>query len=430
MTASVLAPAVILALVLCEVAAAAGTLVAPPRAHTFGVRRVTSREVALFVPGSKLENPGGIAVTRLRASDQPGAQDDDEVTIVAVDQAGWVFSNFGLLQVGTFRGEQTSLGPLRKPTDVAIDRDGRVVVTDTGNRRLVLLRHPGDELVPVAGIGGFLEPVAVAADGDGGFLVCDRRFNAVFRVDFETGEKSTFGLEVAFDRPVAIAAVPSGDPMARGQAPHVVIVDQDGARIRSFNRDGALRAAQSLTATGDPNARLDAVDLDYYGNVLGVDSAANRVHKFRHDLYHLASFGERGRNEGEFLGPRGIAIHRRLGQVFVTEEDGGQYLWVGTDVRDLAVDAKQRSVAISYVLTEASLVTARILDQEGREIVALVAGDRQGAGPQTGQWDGTTPGGRTAPAGQYFVELTVRATYASKSTWKREVRRAFVLGAP
>jgi len=362
-------------------AAVPGTLVPPPRSHTFGLRRVTAREIALFLPGVGVESPAGLAVTRLLATDDSSAGDDDEVTIVAADRAGFIFTNFGLLRAGTFDGRDTPLGPLREPTDVAIDRSGRVVVSDTGNRRLVLLRHDGERMVPVGAATGLLEPRGVAALGDGVFLVCDRRFNTVFRFDFDTGQRETFGLEVTFDRPVAVAATEAGERLASGTPAHLVIVDRDGARIRSFTPGGALRATQDAGSLGVPGAAFDAVDLDYYGNVFAVDRRGNRMHKLRSDLYPLHTFGRRGTGVGEFLSPRGLAIHRRLGQVFVSEEDGGQYLWIGTDVRRVEITSQPGLVELSYLLTEASLVDVRVLDAQGDVVATLLEGEKQGAGP-------------------------------------------------
>jgi hypothetical protein len=409
-------------------AAGSGTLVAPPRAHTFGFRRITNTQLGLVLPGRSFDDPGGIAVTRLLATDGAGRDDDDEVTLVAVDRGGRLFTNFGLLKAGVFTGEGTRLGPLRSPTDAAIDRHGRVAVTDTGNRRVVLLRHLGDRLEAVGAVDGFLEPTGIAADGLGGFLVCDRRFNTVTRIDTDTGDRTTFGLEITFDRPIAIATVPADDRLAGGKRAFVAIVDRDGRRIRTFDSRGSLRASRDVGALLGEGARLDAIDLDFHDNVLGVDRRACKVHKLRDDLYPLDSFGSRGTDEGEFLGPRGIAIHRPLGQVFIAEEDGGQYLWVGTDVRQVETARNGSGVALSYLLTEESFVEIRITEPDGDPVAVLLDGERQTPGPQRGSWDGTDSAGHRVAAGSYLLEIRARATYASRSVWERRIVRTVEAG--
>jgi DNA-binding beta-propeller fold protein YncE len=399
-------------------------------AHTFGVRRISAKELGIFLPGVQVRSPGAIATALLLATDRaddPG--DDDEVTLVALDSAtGTLFTNYGLLRVGTWNGAGTEVGALRGPTGVAIDRAGRVAVTDTGNRRVVLLQHDGAELRAVRTFDGFVEPTGIAPDGRGGFWVCDRRSNAVLHLDAATGERTTFGLEVGFDRPIACATLPQGENLPSGTKRAIVVVDQDGQRLRSFDPTGVLRASIEAASLAGGGASFDAIDLDYYGNVYAVDRAGDRLHKLRHDLLPLDTFGGRGESEGQFLSPRGIAIHRKLGQVFVTEEDGGQYLWVGTDVKDFRADDRGNEVAFSFLLTEESTVDVRILDVRGEEVSVLASGSRHPAGPQRGTWDGTDRSGRRVSGGDYMAEIRARATYASRSTYEKKLLRTFTLG--
>ncbi len=402
---------------------------APPRGHTFGMHRVTSREFRLVAPTLKIGEPAGLAVTRLRATDGPDSGDDDEVTIVGVDrQYGRVLTNLGLMKVGTWDGSGEALGALNAPADVAIDRDGRVAVTDTGNRRVVLLQHDGSSLKALAQFPGFLEPRGIAADGAGGFYVCDRRFQTVVHLDSKTGTRSTFGLEVGFEGPTAVACIAEGDRMARGQRRVIVVVDRDGRRIRSFDPAGALRASREVSTLDVKDAHFDDVDIDFYGNVYGVDRAGNRIHKFRDDLYPLDTFGERDGDPG-YRAPRGIAIHRRLGQVFLSEEAGGVYLWVGTDVRGLDVQGGGAGASFTYVLTENSDVTARVLDPQGRTLVTLMHEARQTAGPHQGRWDGSDGSGDRLPSGRYLLEIRARATYASRSSHEACKLGSFRLGS-
>lgn len=410
--------------------AEASSLVAPPNGHTFGFRRVTSREAMLFLQGKRFENLGGIAVARLDATDDTNTtDDDDEVTLVAVDRDGdRIYTNAGLLQVLVWDGSGTSVGKLSSPRDVAIDRAGNIAVTDPGNRRVVFLRHTGKALEVVAAHDGFSEPTGVAADGIGGFWVCDRALGTLFHIDGATGRRRTFGLEVPFERPIAVATIPEGDRLARGKKRALVVVDRDGERLRSFDVGGALGGARNAAELGVGAARFDDVDIDYYGNVLAVDREHHRIHKFRQDLYPLDTFGTSGTRVGEFLSPRGIAIHRSLGQVFLTEHDGGQYLWVGTDVRDVRAEPTGQGVSLSFVLTEDSSLELDIVDASGRPVAHILGGDVRRAGPQDGTWDGTDSSGRRVANGAYVARIRARATYASRSTFTCEVRRSFQLG--
>ncbi len=408
----------------------AATLVPPPAAHTFGFRRVTRRELALVMPGTSLVSPGGVAVTRLASTDDAGTRDDDdEVTVVAADTGGnAIFTSFGLTRAARWDGKGTAVGPLSAPADVALDRAGLLAVSDTGNRRVVILRHDGKSLTPLRAHEGFGEPLGIAADGAGGFLVCDRAADAVVRLDAETGRRTTFGLEAAFSRPVDVATVAEGDRLAAGHKRTVVVADRDGRRLRSFDPAGALRAARDAGTLAAAAASFDDVDIDYHGNVFAVDRKANRIHKLREDLFPLDTFGTRGTSPGQFLGPRGIAIHRRFGQVFVTEEDGGQYLWIGTDVRDARARNEDGGIRLDYLLTEESLVEVRVLDARGGTVARLVEEARQGAGPHAGFWDGTNAEGARVAAGTYTIDIAARATYASRSSFER--RRQITVRLP
>lgn len=393
------------------------TLVPPPASHTLGFDRVTSRQVAIALPGVPFGSPAGIAVVRLDATnDSKSSKDDDEVTVVVVDsETGLVLSNGRGIRALVWGEKPGAIGSMKTPRDIAIDRAGRIAVSDTGNRRVVVLHHDGERLEGVRAFEGFGEPRGVAADGRGGFYICDRAANRVVRLDAATGKRDAFGLELGFDRPIAIATVPEGDKLTRGKKRRVAVVDRDGARLRLFTIEGGLVAGCDASASGPSDARFDDVDFDLYGNVFAVDHAGSRLHKFREDLIPLDVFGRRGTERGEFLGPRGIAIHRSFGQVFVTEEGGGRYLWIGTDVKSLVAETRGKAVAFSFRLTEESLATLRILDASGKAVATLFDGDRQSAGEIHGTWDGSAENGGHVPPGEYVIEVRARATYSSKS---------------
>jgi len=149
------------------------------------------------------------------------------------------------------------------------------------------------------------------------------------------------------------------------------------------------------------------------------------VHKLRDDLVPLDSFGSKGEGPDQFLSPRGIAIHREFGQVFITEENGGRYLWIGTDVHDFQAKMVQGEVAFSYLLTEESTASLRILDSAGRLVASIFDDDRQSAGTTRGTWDGTAKNGGVMPAGDYTAEIRARATYSSKSSFEKKATRTF-----
>ncbi len=360
-----------------------------------------------------------------KAAGAKASSGNDQVTVVAVDSgSGLVLSNGQGIRAITWGKDPGSIGKLQRPQDVAIDHSGNVAITDTGNRRVVLLRHDGASLRAGKSFAGFQEPRGIAADGRGGFYVCDRGANALVHLDPATGKTTPFGLEVSFDRPIAVATVPEGDKLSRGKRRRVAVVDKDGARLRLLSVEGSVIAGRDASSI-DPKATFDDIDIDYFGNVLAVDRAGNRMHKFRDDLFPLDTFGTKGTGRGTFNGPRGIAIQRATGQVFVTESDGGRYLWVGTEVRAFQANAAAEGIAFAYRLTEESTTSLTIRDSAGHTVATIFSGDRQPAGDVRGTWDGTNEKGAAVAAGEYVAEIRARATYSSRSTYEAKKEKSF-----
>jgi flagellar hook assembly protein FlgD len=94
-------------------------------------------------------------------------------------------------------------------------------------------------------------------------------------------------------------------------------------------------------------------------------------------------------------------------------------------VRDFRAETADGQVAFSYVLTEESTATLRILDSAGHLVAAIFTDDRQSAGATRGTWDGTAKNGAVVPAGDYVAEIRARATYSSKSSFEKKATRPF-----
>jgi hypothetical protein len=142
-------------------------------------------------------------------------------------------------------------------------------------------------------------------------------------------------------------------------------------------------------------------------------------------LHHLASFGRKGSGDGEFISPRGLAIWRRFGQVFVAEEAGAQYYWVGVDLLDVDVRpaAEGRGCLIRLVLTERAFLTIEIVDDQKRVVAILLSGKQESSGFHQYRWDGQRPGGGSLPTGVYTVRITAEPTYSSYHYFQKVVEK-------
>jgi hypothetical protein len=130
------------------------------------------------------------------------------------------------------------------------------------------------------------------------------------------------------------------------------------------------------------------------------------------------------RGPGQFLSPRGIAIHRELGQVFITEENGGRYLWIGTDVRDFQPRRRRGSRLLVHahrgvdrdVAHSRFIGTSRRLDLHRRSPIR--GNDARNLGRHREERRGCA-------GGDYVAEIRARATYSSKSSFEKKATRTF-----
>jgi CspA family cold shock protein len=139
------------------------------------------------------------------------------------------------------------------------------------------------------------------------------------------------------EAPLGLAVADSLDPWLQPNATRLYLVDRDGLRLRAYDADGKVLAeVESGDLPGaDGSARFLYVEIDYFGNVYASDPVGQAVHKLDADLRPLTTFAGPGPVESGLEEPRGIAIWKRFGQVFVAEREGAQYFFVGTDFRPL-----------------------------------------------------------------------------------------------
>ena len=148
------------------------------------------------------------------------------------------------------------------PRGLSIDALGRLVVADTGNKRLVVFDHQGaflfDVGTPGVGPDQLDEPVGLAGDLNGTLLVADAWNRRVKRLDFRY-------------RPLAVWPVPSWGSQDAGAKPFVAVdgagwvyaADPEGGRVLVFSGFGRLEASLDLpkTSAAGPAPTGVAVDL-------------------------------------------------------------------------------------------------------------------------------------------------------------------------
>jgi DNA-binding beta-propeller fold protein YncE len=358
------------------------TLVFPSFLHTMGIRKATKTHLRIYTRNKvKVANPQGLAVVRLHSWEDPNSQkDDDEVAGYGVNAGkNVIVYNRSMTSLGFYGLGARGYLALNNPHGICADEHGNVYVADTGNHRVVQLFNPKAELrfVTARGargraLGSFEAPQDVALDADGGLYVCDtgnhriQVFSPDRKVLRAIPAKPPYPGQLSY--PVAVAVTNGHEKWSYFKDSFVVVIDLDGQRIQKFDLDGNLLAGSRLSALSQPGGKMMYVALDYYSNVWVTDIKRHCVHKFDRDLQYLTSFGRQGDDDNEFNEPRGIAIYKRFGQVFVAEKEAAQYFWIGTDIYNLTslYNADHGVIEMRFFLTEPSFVSVYVRDAGGK----------------------------------------------------------------
>lgn len=431
------------------------TFVFPAYKHTYGIRKAGATELFLFM-GFKVSfsDPQGLACVRLDSWEDPeDPHDDDELTVYGVnsgeDNIIYNTSMWGLGIYGLYEDDDQLL---KKPHGICANRKGDVYVADTGNHRIIRLFNPAHELHFVTAIGSkgsdpgkFISPQQVALDHMGNLFVSDSGNHRIQVFDSNNNLKNTFSGNNFLMGPTGISLTDTLEKHARKKENFVIVVDSAASRISKFDFHGNRKKTVSMIKFGYPHTKLEYICIDYYNQILITDSKNHCIHKFTHNLEYITSFGREGDDDFEFIKPTGITINRRFGQLFVAEESGAQYYWIGTDISDLKVNNHKNNLIFTFRITEPSYITADILDDKGLFVMRLTQ-DRllPRIGEQMLRWNKVV--GRTntkiieeedlelservlpgnlVPPGKYILKISLEATYSSRTHFIREEELEF-----
>jgi sugar lactone lactonase YvrE len=168
------------------------------------------------------------------------------------------------------------------PRGIAVDKDGRVLVSDTGNKRVQIFDSAGAFVSQFGGSGlqpGQLdEPVGIAADAQGNIAVADTW----------NGRVQTFNVN---GMPIASWEIDGwleqekvGKPyLAMDQQGHIYVADQAGLRILVFSRDGGYLGSFGQYSDGTDNRGFGlpgGIAVDKEGYIYVVDTVFGRVLKY------------------------------------------------------------------------------------------------------------------------------------------------------
>lgn len=416
------------------------TLVYPDFWHTpMGVHRGTPKLLDLFTGGqAKFDDPQGLACTRMTEN----GPESPQLTVFGVNSgASQIIYNPDMYHLALFGVPGSLDGQLMHPTGIAALPDGRVAVADSGNNRVVLLQYHAGLLSWHGSIGElgngpgqFNDPTWLAYDSQGALYVSDTGNNRVQIFNPDGGFRLSFGADAQANNsliePLAIAVVDPDEGHSASRVGAIFVVDQYHGRLQRFDLSGRFMG----DATGEDADRylvyFSGIALDYYNNLWVVDQGNDQILKFDQYLQYVDCWGNRGEGDYFLNSPRGIAIYRNFGQVFVAERDSVQYLWIGVDVKDIRVsraedpDGRIR-MRVDYRLTENASLTAWVEDKDGNILAPFIPLGRQKQGSQTAYWDGMMQNGQKIQPGQYLLEFQAEAAYSSASYFKKSAKKIF-----
>jgi sugar lactone lactonase YvrE len=194
-----------------------------------------------------------------------------------------------------------------RPTGLAVDRDGTLVVADTHYHRIARYNGEGRELSSFGGVesrdaGKFIYPVGLALAGDGTIYVSEYGGNDRIQVFTRDGKLlrswGQYGeADGEFKRPQGLALAKDRLYVADAGNHRVQVFSTDGKHVASW---GDLRYPYSVSVGPD-------------GNVLVAEYGRHRVSKWTPDGRLVATAGEAGARPGQLDTPWGaVAAGERV----------------------------------------------------------------------------------------------------------------------
>jgi len=406
------------------------TLTVPPFEHTFGFYRASKYYLRLFIgPGFEYKDPQGIVAIKLKELDDPKTRrDDDELSIFAVNsKAGQIVYNIGLAIVKVYGNKET----FSNPKGITINEDGLIALADYDNHRVAKLQYKNGEIHYIGEIRLPGRPFDVCFDSKNNLYVTDYDNAKIYVYTPNDSLIYQFGKEGKalgeLYHPMGIEVIDANGPYNYYKDDFVVITDNDGKRVSQFSTNGRFLKAIYSFELGLADANFLYVAIDYFGSIYVTDEINDQVHKFDHYLTYIISEGRAGTEQGEFSSPRGISIWRRYGQVFITEKEGGQYLWVATDGFFVGCfpkifSYKQPGTTLAIYLTDRSKIDIIVYNGMGEKVRELIENIMRPPGEFLVVWDGRNENGEFVPPGGYEFHIQLRAIHGHGRRLKKLIK--------
>jgi YD repeat-containing protein len=261
------------------------------------------------------------------------------------------FSSAGKF-VAKYGKEGTGSGEFKGPQGIDVNQStGNVYVSDSGNNRIEELSGTGTFIrtFGTSGSGQLDEPIGIKIDSSGNVWVADVNNNRI--VEF-----SSTGTYIA-----AYGSEGSGDGQFEGpvgitfSGPNLYVVDIGNHRVEELSATGAYVGQFGIEGGGDGEFYEPiGIASDSAGNVYVTDGRSDRVQEFSAAGAFRATFAYEGRGEGQLTYPTGISINAAGDMYVVDTGDNRIQEWIPIN------EAAHNTKTIYYTSgTEAEVMSCR-----------------------------------------------------------------------
>ncbi len=204
---------------------------------------------------------------------------------------------------------------LRLPSDVDVDREGRIYILD-GTANIVRAYDPlGKPLFTLGDQKTLNQPLGLDVSTGGDVLIADSGNHRV--VLFPAGTTTPR----FYDLPIPPGGKPADptDVVFGHHSEMFFVVDNDNHRVIALNQKGDILWSRGTMGRNPEEFRFPfMLDIDHEGNVYIVEVINTRIQVLTPDGNHLRFVGDWGIEPGQFFRPKGVAISQG-GELFVSD---------------------------------------------------------------------------------------------------------------
>ena len=232
----------------------------------------------------------------------------------------------GLKPVAIMAAGKLGSSALNRPTGIAVDFQGNIFISDTGNDRVVKCDGQGRFLAETGGFGSgageFNRPAYIATDNGLNLYVVDAQNKRIQRLDRDLNFISA--IEIKEDQDFAGLGLPEG--IALTPSGEMVVSDVEGDLLIELSSFSEYKTAYGGFGEMEGGLRDPlGVFVDRNGDIYVADSRNDRVAVFDQFGNFLRSLGEKALN-----GPAGVTVGRD-GSVYVANHGGNSLAVLGPE---------------------------------------------------------------------------------------------------